>query len=159
MPNKSKLIRAAEWLDALPGVVKGWPWGQIAVIIVAICILIWVIIFTISRADSDSQLIDSMQKQILDDVAQDREEMDRKIGELQAELFEYREQLKTLKEEIRISAEERDKDHEDIDNATSISDVNNVLRKGKSPTRTVNAVLKRPPPIEKDSRGMASNPY
>jgi len=140
-----------------------WIWGNLPIIIaMVLSIPFLLVIFSEIRSCKQSNPTDTSQKQILDHVAKDREEMERKIDELQSELFVYQERLDAIDEQVQQSAIEREKIHETIDSATTIRDIDNTIRgKGtrKPVKRTVNAVLRRPTESEGTSGGMDSNPY
>lgn len=159
--TKSKLVRAAEWLDGLPSYLKGglvnkWP-IVISIVIVVVCL--GVCLYLLKKMQTPGpEVTDQIQKQILDQVAADRAELEAKLEGLQADLFEYREKLRAIDEEIHVEAVERDKDHESIDSATTISGVDSVVYKRKG-AGTVNAILRRPPGTETAAAGVDSNPY
>ena len=127
-------------------------------------LIVILVLFALTMRDrwDNSRAVDLAQKQIIERVARDREAMDKKIDALESELFEYRDQLQAIDEQIRQGAEEREEMHETIDSARTISDIDNALRKSaRKPVgkRTVNATLRRPPGISNSTAGVDSNPY
>ncbi len=102
----------------------------VAVAIACICAGIF---FAIRGCDSDvagPDYLEDAKKEILDGVAREREENDRKIKELDAELYDLRIRVENLDAEIAESANYREGIHDAIDLAISIDDVDRILRDG-----------------------------
>lgn len=160
MTKKTKTVRAAEWIDsALASLMKRW-WVPVSLLVVAVCVVLCVLY--LPSCDSLSWT-DAQQRVVLEQVAKDKAELEAKLEGLQAELFEYREQLRAIDEEIRAGARERNLIHENIDSATSIGGIDNALRKaGKragNTVNTVNAVLKRPTGVAGTTSRLDTDPY
>ena len=158
----SRLINAAKQFNSVISVVKKQPWQTWAIIVAIACVAIWIVLVHPScGTNSDTE---AAQQQLLDEYAKEREEMNQKLDELQAELFEYQEQLRIIDDEIRASTEERERIHEEIDDATTISGIDAALRakrisSKRRTVRTKRVELKRPSETEDSARGLDTNPY
>lgn len=81
-------------------------------------------------SDAGPDYLDDVKAQILSEVERERKENEAKLKILEAELYDLRIQVDTLDEEVRASAEEREEIHDAIDHATSIDDIDRILRGG-----------------------------
>lgn len=109
-------------------------WPAILMIVCIVVLLAVAIAIAVSRGCGSSppgpDYLDDVKRQILTDVERERRENEAKLKVLETELYSLRVQVDTLDEEVRASAEEREEIHDAIDHASSIDDIDRILRGG-----------------------------
>jgi len=112
-------------------IVKEKPWTfAIAAIAVVVILIVGVAVagyFYINQKTVSSMQADYERKRIEEELKKAQE----RSAAIDAELFELRTQMEELKDGIAESARVRDEVHSALDNAVTIDDVNELLRKSR----------------------------
>jgi len=83
-----------------------------------------------SGTASNPDFLEDARDGVLDRASERREENDRRIEELEIELYDLRLRVEELDAEITESAIQREEIHDAIDQAVSIDDIDRILRGG-----------------------------
>jgi len=110
-------------------------WPALAFVVVAVVIVAAGIAFGVNRcdapqADDGPDYIQELRDKILADVDAAEKDREERIDALEAEMFDLREQVRVLDEEIADSVRERKEIHDALSNARSIRDVDRILKRG-----------------------------
>jgi len=120
---------------SIGAVLKGLA-KEIVPLIIASVIMgcIGAVVFLSARScDSDTagpDFLEDARDGVLDNVTEQRAENDRRLMELEAEVFDLRLQVEALDAEITESVIQREEIHDAIDQAVSIDDIDRILRGG-----------------------------
>jgi len=129
MTPKKQSVKQALLAKILPVLKKltssPWFWVGAAVALVSLAMYF-------RGCDTVDNYLDDMQQSIVDRAAGAREEYQRKIDALESSLFELQEQIDSLQEQIQASIHEREENHDAINNARTIRDIDAILRRGRS---------------------------
>jgi len=122
------------WIPSWKLLKDAWP--AFALVGGAILVVVLGVVFGASRCASTPEPLpqpdyfDDVKQQILNDVAAAEKERAERIAALEAELFQLRDEIAALDEEIERSVQERKEIHHALSNARSIRDIDRILKRG-----------------------------
>ena len=109
-------------------------WPALLFIVLAIVALVVAAVFAVrgcgTTVDDGPDYLEDVKRQILNDVEETRKANEAKIKALEAEMYDLRFQVETLDEEVQESAKVREEIHDAIDHASTIDDIDRILRGG-----------------------------
>jgi len=109
---------------------------EIMIVVIAVVVVACVcagVFYALRSCDSDTtgpDFLEDARDGVLDNVTEQRAENDRRLMELEAEVFDLRLQVEALDAEITESVIQREEIHDAIDQAVSIDDIDRILRGG-----------------------------
>ena len=108
-------------------------WPALLFILATAAVLAVSLVFQLRGCSSpgdDPSFVEDARDGVLDDVAAHRAENDHRIEQLAAEIYDLNLRLEAIDAELAESIIEREEIHHAIQDATSIDDIDRVLRAG-----------------------------
>ena len=107
-----------------------WPTLLVGAVAIAAFIVLIVLASRGCGGSTGGDYFEDAKKQILDEVASEQAANRERLKALESELFDLRDQVDALDAEVQESAREREEIHDAIDHASTIDDVDRILRSG-----------------------------
>ena len=109
-------------------------WPAMLFIVLVVIVLAVGLFFRMRGCDDVStdgpDYLEDVRDNITEGVAEHRAENDQRIIQLEAEVYELRLRIEELDAEVAQSVEQREEIHYAIENATTIDDIDRILRGG-----------------------------